>query len=391
MNARAQSEVLAASASMLSKRFRLQGHESDRIARIPDSLFEEIQRCGILDAFLPRQYGGLELSPLQYQESIIELSSGDGGMGWAVNLLAQGPWMLKSLFRAAAIEEVLGTSGGARIAQMVMPRVCEARRVDGGIHIVESIWGFNSAVHHANWDILGITVSSPEQSHAMAVLPISDVEILNDWDVMGLRGSGSSSVRVRDVFVPEHRLAAGFTADPETAIDDDEHWMYRAEFVPLASNILTLPIIGMARAMLEIFIHSIHGRPILYTAYADQSQAPVTHLEVGRASAEIDAAQRLVQDGMAQVEAATRNGETLSTSERLRLRRDTGFANQLLWEAVDRLAAGAGGALARSSNLLGRFWRDTRIATLHAGLCSHTAFEAYGRFRCGLDPATTLY
>jgi len=385
---------MVAQAGKLRARFRAESREADRLTRIPDAVFTDVQNSGILDAFLPDQRDGLEVPMLTYQDMMVELSQGDGGMAWAVNLLAQGPWMLKSAFSGEAVAEVLGTSGRARIAQMVIPTTCRARREPGGIFISEGEWRFNSGVYHADWDILGVTLGESPPQRVLVVLPISQIEILGDWDTIGLRGSGSSSVRVRDTFVPEHRVTTGFAESRQargSGVPGDEYWMYRAEFVPVASNILTLPIIGMARAVLEARIEKTHGRSIPYTTYSDEAKAPVTHLQVGQASAEIDAADRLVSSGLARVETATRTGETLSVEERLRMRRDTGLANHLLWSAVNGLVDGAGGAFASSANLLNRFWRDTRVATLHAGLNSRAALEAYGRLRCGQDPGTNLY
>jgi len=228
-------------------------------------------------------------------------------------------------FYSQTAQEALYAGGGngkIRTSGVLTPRKAVTKKVDGGYLIEEGIWGFNSGVYHAQWDLLGIPLVDENGQmfdQGMALLPISDVELLHDWDTMALRGSGSTSVRVTGKFVPDSRITP-------------------------FSKILT---------------HDY-----------------VAHLVVARCVEEIEAhaAQNVMPEPML----------------RGRIRRDTGFASKMLWDAMDMLASASGGSLAGSRNPMNRIWRDARVANLHSVVCTTTNLELYGRMLCGLEPNTIL-
>jgi hypothetical protein len=104
-----------------------------------------------------------------------------------------------------------GFSGGNfRTASVLAPHKVKAKRVDGGVLIEEGSWSFNSGVYHAQWDILSIPIfdeSGQFIDSGSALIPISQVTLLHDWDTIGLRGSGSTSVAVKDLFITYDRLS----------------------------------------------------------------------------------------------------------------------------------------------------------------------------------------
>ena len=127
------------------------------------------------------------------------------------------------------------------------------------------------------------------------MVPASAVSLLEDWDAIGLRGTGSTSVTVRDLFVPDERIspmsrilrdeyAAGYLRDAPI------YWM---PMLPLFAVRLVCPIIGMGKAALEFFLKNIHTRGIAFTIYQKQSDTAATHLRIGEASAKLDAAESI--------------------------------------------------------------------------------------------------
>lgn len=237
----------------------------------------------------------------------------------------------------------------------------------------------------------GICSGSPRDEAggylAFAVLPISDVQILDDWDTIGIRGSGSSSVAVRDVFVPDIRVSradsAQFGRYKSTQLEHE--WLYRAAFTPLAQIIIAFPALGAGLAALDVFMEQLPRRAITASPYMKQGEAPITHLQLGEASAKIDAARMIVVTAADDIERQAKAGSVMDQMTRARIRRDTGFACRLIWEGIDMLAGACGGSFASVSHPLNRIWRDARVASLHASLVPSTVFELYGRMMCGLD------
>ena len=197
----------------------------------------------------------------------------------------------------------------------------------------------------------------------LAAVPIEQVQILNDWDAIALRGSGSSSVAVRNLFVPAERVvsiqAAIHGRYASTFSRGDA--LYRVAFIPLLAIILVFPALGAARAALEIFLEKLPDRGIQYTWYENQAEATVTHLQVAEASAKIDAADCIVERAVNDLDrSAESNGEYMDPLSRARIRRDVGFASQLICEAVDVLVSASGGSLAFALNPMNRLWRDAQ-------------------------------
>jgi 3-hydroxy-9,10-secoandrosta-1,3,5(10)-triene-9,17-dione monooxygenase len=117
----------------------------------------------------------------------------------------------------------------------------------------------------------------------------------------------------------------------------------------------------------------------------------VTHLQVSEASAKIDAAEMIVERAVNDLDRDAEDGqEYMDILRRARIRRDTGFSSQLIYEAVDLLASASGGSFANALNPINRLWRDARVTNLHGAVCTTTNFELHGRLLCGQSPNTRL-
>jgi len=368
--------------------------ESDRLARVPPALVEELEEAGFLSMTTPRAYGGLQTSLSKWMEVNAELGRGDGGVAWAVALVNTGNWTVATAFPRAVADEVFCTPN-ARVAGVFSPgKGSSVQLVDGGVIVEKGFWPFNSGVHLAHWNLLGILL--PDESGkptrpSLALMPIGECKILNDWDTVGLRGSGSSSVTVENVFVPWERIVDTFACirgDYKGGFQDQA--LYRCAFNPLDAIILKFATVGLGQAMLDEVLAQVPSRGILLTHYDRQAEAAVTHLQLGEASGRIEAARLMVAHCCAEVDAWAEKGEFMPFAERAKTRLYTGMAGQLLWEGVDLLAAAGGGSFARSGNRLSRIWQDVRTANMHAMANSASNYELYGRILCGLEPSMAV-
>ena len=320
-------------------------------------------------------------------EVITEIGRGDGGVAWGASLINSCNW-IASLYPRAVTDEIFAKPG-TRLSGVLMPRKAKTRRVAGGILIEEGMWMFNSGVYLADWDLLGIPLVNEQGDvidHSIAAVPMSEVTILHDWDTIGIRGSGSSSVTVKDVFVPDARLVSlpGLCQGiNESGFKDEE--LYRAAMIPVMAIILVFPALGLGMHMLEEILVALPGKNIAYTAYTNQMEAPITHLQVGEASAKIDCAKLIVRKACEDIDLWAARREMMPYMDRARIRRDTGAAVQLIWEAVDLLASAGGGSFARRGNVLNRIWQDVRLTAMHGMTVPATNTELYGRLLCGMD------
>jgi 3-hydroxy-9,10-secoandrosta-1,3,5(10)-triene-9,17-dione monooxygenase len=378
---------VAARAAALRLKLRERTTETDRLARLPEATVADLEDARLFEITTPRRYGGLQLDVHAYMDAMVELGRGDASVSWVATLVNINNWFIATLFPPEVSEEVFAKPG-ARVAAVLQPRKCKVRKVSGGFHVEEGVWAFNSGVYHAQWDMLGFPVQDETGAYLVfALLPMTDVQILDDWDTIGVRGSGSSSVAVRDVFVPDIRIvradSAQFGKYKSTQLDHE--WLYRASFTALGQIIIAFPALGAGLGALDVFTEQLlPRRAIAYSPYTKQHEAAVTHLQLGEASAKIDAARMIIATAADDIEHYAKAGKPMDQMTQARIRRDTGFASRLIWEGIDILAGASGGSFASVSHPLNRIWRDARVTGLHATLVPSTVYELYGRMMCGL-------
>jgi alkylation response protein AidB-like acyl-CoA dehydrogenase len=388
-------QALVARASGLIPALRARAKETDALCRLPDATVKDLNDARLMELLTPRRYGGLQTDIATYKAVCAEIGRGCGSAAWVVALTNICNWLAATLYPQQVTDEIFAVPGGLRGCGVLPPRKAKVRKVPGGFHIDEGLWGFNSGVYHANLDMLGIPVVDEDGKvldEGLAIVPMEKVEILNDWDTIGLRGSGSSSVAVHDCFVPSERVASlpGAIQGTYGSRHLRDQPLYCLPFIPFLSILLTFPQLGAGRGALDVFLEKAKTRGIQYTWHEKQLEATVTHLQVAEASAKLDAAEAVIDRAIARIEAAARSGAYMEFNARAQVRRDAGMASQLIWEAVDGIASGSGGSFAASNNLVNRYWRDVRVAGLHGVLCTSTSFELYGRLLSGQETNTPL-
>src|SRR5262249_27718689 len=136
-----------------------------------------------------------------------------------------------------------------------------ARRTAGGV-VISGYWNFSSGVDAADWNMLAAIVRDGDRvvDHCMCLVPRDQYEIVDDWHVLGMRSTGSKSVKATDVFVPEHRalsmyLARGGDQFPGARVNRNP--IYRVPLTALGSHCLAGAGVGNAQAALDLTIEAI--------------------------------------------------------------------------------------------------------------------------------------
>ncbi|WP_322028596.1 acyl-CoA dehydrogenase family protein [Paraburkholderia sp. J76] len=388
----AEAELVAA-ATALVPALKQRASAIDQLSRLPQETIDDLNAAGLLELTTPRRYGGKQASVRTFLEVVAEIGRGDASTAWVTALINVTTWAAAALFDERVTDEVFGGPERARVVGVLSPRKASVKKVDGGYVIEEGVWGFNSGIYHANWDLLGIPIvdaSGKVIDQGVALVRASDVRTLDDWNVMALRGTGSSSVSVTNLFVPDTHVASMSQAieGKYGATHLAGEPLYRVACIPMLAIILTFPALGIARNALDTFLELLPRRGIQYTWYTKQAEAPVTHLQVGLASAKLDAARAIIEKHADALDASAASGQYMAYMDRAKVRRDVGFAETLIWDAVDSLATASGGSLASLGNPFARVWHDARVASLHGIVAPTTNFETYGRLACG-QPADT--
>lgn len=366
--------------------------EIDETTHTPADIAARMQEAGLWSMVLPEALGGTQAGLSTWKDTVTEIGRGDAGVAWGLTLNSAAAWMAANLYPRHVVDEIFAAKPDARFAGVFSGRAAQARRVEGGLHIDKGMWFFNSGVYQADWNLLGVPRFDEQGNQLIpgdvALVPMSDVKILDVWDPSGLRGSGSTNVTMEDVFIPDERIvslqACNEGSQPTSFGQADP--FYRMAFGPLMVVILAFPVLGLGKHMLESFLENIHKRDIRLTFYMKQHEAPATHLQIGTASAKIDAAEAIIERACQSLQYWADRGETMPKIERARVTRDTAFADKLVWEAVDQLATAAGGSWAIRSNEMNRIWQDAKVAVMHPFVSVDSNLESYGRMLAGIEP-----
>ncbi|MFC0397855.1 acyl-CoA dehydrogenase family protein [Paraburkholderia rhizosphaerae] len=387
-------DVVAAAAALVPA-LRARAAQTDALSKLPDATVADLQNARLFDMVRPKMYGGLQVSYETYLDAIIEVARGDAATAWTLGLISTGIWLVAVSYPKQVADQVFGQNANVRICGTLAPRKAKTRRVAGGYVIEDGLWMYNTGVYHAQWDQLGIPLvddAGQVIGRGAALLPVSEITLLNDWDTIGLRGSGSTSVTVKDVFVPDERIVSTSRTlqDDYAATHLRDGLPYRMPMVPTLAIRLVCSMVGMARAAVELFMEKIGTRGIAFTTYGKQDDATVTHLQIGEATAKIDAAESILRQAIRLLETSTERGEKMSVQQRARIWRDAGFASRLIWEGVDQIAGASGTAFINRDAPMNRVWRDVRVAYMHGAIYHDTCYEIYGRAAAGKTPITFL-
>ena len=352
--------------------------EEERI--IVAETMEDLNRSGVLRALQPKRFGGMELDFQACFDIAYELGRGCGSTSWTgVNLLIHH-WML-ALWPDQAQRDVWEENPDAGIASGVIPAQGQATPVDGGFR-VSGCWNFSSGVHVSDWNMLAVTVRDGDKvlDYKLIMVPKSDYEIIDDWQVMGMRATGSMTVKAEDIFVPEHRtlsMADLRGGDSSPGAKANPVPLYRVALSMLSGHVIAATIVGNAQAAVELTVDSIKQRSAVSTGVRMRDIQAI-QIRVADAATRIEAAKALIRnDFVAGQEYAERN-EVPDMERKLRSKRNVSLGVKLCTEAVDNLhsLAGANGIYERYP--IERIFRDAHAGSSHILFSTDINYSTWG-------------
>jgi alkylation response protein AidB-like acyl-CoA dehydrogenase len=379
-------DELVCKASDLMPLLRKHASWAEENRRLHDEVVDALADAGMYKLRRPKHYGGYEVDNRTLVDIGTELGQGCGSTSWVTSVYWIPTWMACQ-FPDEVQDEVFDTPD-VRICGTLSPSGM-AKPTDGGI-VLNGKWAFQSGAVHAHWqEIIAILVPPDGEPYPiMALVPMSDVLIVDDWDTSGLRATGSVSTVAKDLFIPQERVLplpvvlAGQSASARNAGSP----VYNAPLLPVASASSVGTIIGMAKGARNAFMDRMPNRKITYTGYESQREAPLTHFQVAEATMKIDEAEFHARRLADLVDTKCNEGTEWKLEERAQSRADVGQTVRLAKEAVEIFANASGGSSIYKGIPIQRINRDIQAVNLHALMHPNTNAELYGRVLCGLEP-----
>jgi 3-hydroxy-9,10-secoandrosta-1,3,5(10)-triene-9,17-dione monooxygenase len=280
-------------------------------------------------------------------------------------------------------DEIFADGPDVLVASSVAPMGTLAAADDG--FRLAGKWSFSSGVEHASWIIVGATLKSDAASAAppdyvFCFVRASEVSVVDDWHVAGLRATGSKSIELENVFVPRRRVALLKTVQDGTAPGLAIHRQpfYRLPWYPVFICAFPAAGLGTAIAMVEGFRDYIGSRVDGFSGVAFKTTAG-SAVRMAHAAAQIDAARLLFRRDVAALDRAAQEGRTLRPGESERIMYDAPSIIDACSRAVVELFRGSGGKVLYESNPLQRHFRDIHAMTQHVAMDLDRAGETYGR------------
>ncbi|NQV55299.1 MAG: acyl-CoA dehydrogenase family protein [Rhodospirillales bacterium] len=341
--------------------------ETEAAGRIPAALMDRLRSAGLTRLCQPRHFGGAEL-PLDAAADIISiLARGCASSAWVCAVYTDHAF-LASLFLNEAGEDIWGQTPEAVISAGYHPTGTAERAGDGWR--ISGQWQFVSGCDYAEWFILGsfIPAANGEDIHGLFLVPRSEIEIEDNWQVMGLQGTGSKNITVAGCIVPEHRVLTMPEANGGAEIRDSSRGetearpLYRLPHLPSGPFLFTATGLGIAESLLETSIAQIAAAEAKGKKIADY---PTMQMHIAEAAAEIDCARLIVMRDTQASMAAMAEPRPLSVMERARNRRDQAYACRLCRNAVDRLFEAAGARGIFDGHYAQRKFRDMCAVASH--------------------------
>jgi 3-hydroxy-9,10-secoandrosta-1,3,5(10)-triene-9,17-dione monooxygenase len=385
-------EELIARARALAPKLRERAERAERDRNVPRESVEEYIASGLIHVLQPKRWRGYEHDHEVAFDIAIELGKSTcASSAWVLNYFADHACILAH-FQDEAQHDVWSRDQAACIATSAAP-TGKVTVASGGYRL-NGCWSWCSGLRHSQWIMIGGLIFRDGEDHPdmrLFLVPVSDLRQDDTWFCAGLRGSGSISAVLDNVFVPEHRTVSFATLrdarSPGSKLNSNP--IYRTPFIAVHTYALLGPALGAARGGYADFVEWTRQRYLTYTQLSIAQHVPV-QLKVAEIAVQIDAAELLARRALA---TARRDYTGMTVPTRTLLRRDMTYAMHMLREAMDALIKISGSSGLMDGNSAQRCWRDVQAISSHVVMNWDVPAENFGRleFGLGLNPAYPMF
>jgi alkylation response protein AidB-like acyl-CoA dehydrogenase len=354
-------------ARTLAPLVRANADEIEAKRELPKPVFHALADAGLYLMAVPRAVGGLEIDFPTYVQAIEEIAKADASTAWTIsqgaNYATYSARMQQHAARAIWVDtprSVVANSPGATAKAVVVP----------GGYRVTGRQGFSTGCRHASWIAVHTTVSEngevrqrdgkPEARYCL--VPVGQVELIDTWHVRGMRGTGTHSFEVQDVFVPEEHTVLTFNAPIVSAGP-----RYK---IPLTLGFAAgdaMVALGLARNCINAFFEVAGTKKPRYMQGLLRDQA-LTQFSVGQAEAAVRSGRAFLMEAVCDLwdEATSSDAPALSMERRAVLRLASTHAIRLSAQVVDTLYTACGATTVFESHPIQRLFQDMHVITQHA-------------------------
>ena len=382
-------DSLESTVAALAPRVRELADETERGRRLPRELVEAFARGGIFRMLVPRRFGGGEVGVATMIATLEALSRADGSAGWCAMIGATSGVVAAYLPESDA-REIYGSDPHVVSGGVFAPHG-RAIAADGGYRL-SGRWPFASGCEHCGWLMAGAVViedgkprllPSGIPDSRLMLFPHSQAEIVDTWNVSGLRGTGSHDLEIHDLLVPAGRSTSIITDRPR-----EQGPLYRFPVFGLLALGGAAVALGIARASIDELVR-LAAAKVPTGGRRRLSERGVVQTELAEAEAMIGSARAFLFEACAQAWQAASAASELPIAARARLRLAATHATATSAKVVDLMYNAGGGTSIYAGSPLQRCFRDVHVVTQHV-MVARATLELVGRILFGLETDTSM-
>jgi len=360
---------------------------SENERQLSSELVEKMRQSGLFGLIMPKNLGGSGLGFADLVRVTAAIGRESGSAGWIFGVLAGHSWLI-NLFPEQAQREIMSDP---------TTLIATVFRLDGtvvpegdGYRLTNGSGRFCSGIDFANWVIIGNAVKLPDgrMEPRFFVVPKSEVEVIDDWRTMGMRATGSRSIRIANAYIPAERscslsdMLKGTTPGARV----HEGAIYRMPFSSLAPFSIVGAPLGMAKGLVERFAADL-GKKLAEAEPLEVAEQSATLARIAECGAAVDAALALVILDAEMIDRAREPAEITALHQQ-QIPRNWAYAVQTARHAANRIFEVAGGSAIYDGHPMQRMFRDVNAAAQHFAFTWDRAMTNYGRELAGLKPAS---
>ena len=351
--------------------------KSERSRRLDDDAAAALRESGLSRVLTPKKFGGFELSPSAHIWACAELGLVCSSASWVLMVCVAHDYII-GRFPEECQSEVYEGDADNLLAGSLQPQGAIERV--GGAWRLNGRWQFGSGCDHSPWFIFGAKVIDPKADDYLVyhvMIPRAKVELDDTWHTLGMRGTGSKDLVVRNALIPEHRAMPTFP----TFLGLSPHAKGPTYRLPVYAGLASMvagSVLGIAERGFKAFVEKTSVRKSAYGVVKAESTG--MQRRIAESGAEITQARRLLDDICQRFDIAMiADKAPMSDRERFQFRWDAAYIAELCRRAMERIYSSAGAHALYEGNPVLQAYRDVVTACHHAVVDFDTVSELQGR------------
>ncbi len=351
--------------------------EFERLSHVPRDVIEKLKQVGIYRAATPKRFGGDARAPGEFLSMIERIATADGSAAWVASFGSANIYL--AALPLATQAEIYADGPDQVFAGGLFPVQNATSEANG--YRVNGTWKFASGCKGADWLGVGIGTGKPGEAPGKprtAVFKPQQVEIVEDWNVVGMQGTGSHDLRVTNQFVSEDWT---FVRGGTPTVDEP---LYRYPTIAYAAQVLAVVNLGLARAALDVANHMAGGRKTT-TGAPQLADRAYYRIELAKAEAQLRSSRAFFYESTDSVWQSILAGNDVTSDQVSLLRLSATQIAREGAEVVNRAYRLGGTTAIYRNHPLQRLVRDAMVVTQHAFL-GEGNYDGAGAVFVGVQP-----